>query len=575
MKKEVKKKETKKLTSKNSEQVVSVVGGQGSSSKIEMAENLQEVKAESKKISGRSRVWHIVKVITKYNALLKLNPSKLKLMLEELGPTYVKLGQLMSMRADILPLEYCKALEGLRMSVKPMPFDLVRVIIEREFGKNLNDIFLNFDEIPIGSASIAQAHKATLLNGEKVVVKVQREHIYDIMQKDIKLLKKASKLMKLSAKLGSFIDYAGLLDEMWRVAKEEMDFIHEAQNMKKLRENNLEIKYVKVPFVYEDLVTDKVLVMEYIDGCSIDDIEKLKAQEYDLGEIAYKLCENYVKQVVDDGFYHADPHPGNIKVADGKIVWIDMGMMGELSERDRMLFRTAIRAVINNDSATLKDVCLAIGNVYGEIDHMKLNQDISTFLSKYAEMDLKTMQIGDIFNDFVAIANENNVAIPKTLTMFGRGLVSIEGVIEKLDSNMNLMVVMKNYFKGQLFDKKDLESVKANAERKAYLAVKKAVEIPSLVNDYFKQWSRGESKLNVEVTINKRSMSGLSKFVNKIGMCVIMSFLILGGAMCTLAPDLLYFWGLPVASWVMFLGAFCLGFYMIFPVIKRFFQRFK
>ncbi len=252
-----------------------------------------------------------------------------------------------------------------------------------------------------------------------------------------------------------------------------------------------------------------------------------------------------------------------------------MGMMGELSERDRMLFRTAIRAVINNDSATLKDVCLAIGNVYGEIDHMKLNQDISTFLSKYAEMDLKTMQIGDIFNDFVAIANENNVAIPKTLTMFGRGLVSIEGVIEKLDSNMNLMVVMKNYFKGQLFDKKDLESVKANAERKAYLAVKKAVEIPSLVNDYFKQWSRGESKLNVEVTINKRSMSGLSKFVNKIGMCVIMSFLILGGAMCTLAPDLLYFWGLPVASWVMFLGAFCLGFYMIFPVIKRFFQRFK
>lgn len=575
MKKEVKKKETKKLTSKNREQVVSVVGEQVSSSNIEIAENLQEVKAESKKISGRSRVWHIVKVITKYNALLKLNPSKLKLMLEELGPTYVKLGQLMSMRADILPLEYCKALEGLRMSVKPMPFDLVRVIIEREFGKSLNDIFLNFDEIPIGSASIAQAHKATLLNGEKVVVKVQREHIYEIMQKDIKLLKKASKLMKLSAKLGSFIDYAGLLDEMWRVAKEEMDFIHEAQNMKKLRENNLEIKYVKVPFVYEDLVTDKVLVMEYIDGCSIDDIDRLKEQEYDLGEIAYKLCENYVKQVVDDGFYHADPHPGNIKVADGKIVWIDMGMMGELSERDRMLFRTAIRAVINNDSATLKDVCLAIGNVYGEIDHMKLNQDISTFLSKYAEMDLKTMQIGDIFNDFVAIANENNVAIPKSLTMFGRGLVSIEGVIEKLDSNMNLMVVMKNYFKGQLFDKKDLESVKANAERKAYLAVKKAVEIPLLVNDYFKQWSRGESKLNVEVTVNKRSMSGLSKFVNKIGMCVIMSFLILGGAMCTLAPNLLYFWGLPVVSWVMFLGAFCLGFYMVFPVIKRFFQRFK
>lgn len=528
-----------------------------------------------RKISGRSRVWHIVKVVTKYNAILKLNPNKLRLMLEELGPTYVKLGQLMSMRADILPLEYCKALEGLRMSVKPMLFDLVKVIIEREFGKRLDEIFLNFEENPIGSASIAQAHKATLLNGDKVVVKVQREHIYDIMKNDIKLLKKASKLIKLSTKLGDFMDYAGFLDEMWRVAQEEMDFIHEAQNMKVLKENNLGLNYVKVPNVYEDLVTDKVLVMEYIDGCNIDDIEELKANEYDLNEIAYKLCENYVKQVIDDGFYHADPHPGNIKIADGKIVWIDMGMMGELSERDRMLFRTAIKAVINNDSATLKDVCLAIGKVYGEVDHMQLNQDISTFLSKYAEMDLKSMEIGDIFNDFVSIANGNNVAIPKNLTMFGRGLVSIEGVIEKLDSNMNLMVVIKNYFKGDLFDRKDFESIKLNAERKAYLAVKKAIELPSLANDYFKQWSRGESKLNVEVTVNKRSMIGIGKFVNKIGLCLIMSFLILGGAMCTLAPQLLYFWGLPIVSWVMFFGALCIGVYMVIPLIKRFFQRFK
>ncbi|MBQ8749106.1 MAG: AarF/ABC1/UbiB kinase family protein [Clostridia bacterium] len=533
----------------------------------------KEIKTKSKK--SRSRVWHIVRVLTKYNAVLKLNPNKLRLMLEELGPTYVKLGQLMSMRPDILPLEYCQALEGLRTSVKPMPFDNVRHILEREWGEKIESVCEYIEEEPIGSASIAEVYKAKLRTGENVVIKVQREHIYEIMHKDIKLLRRASKLLKLSNKVGSLLDYEGLIDEMWKVAKEELDFLHEAENMRRLQKNNEGINYVKVPNVYEEYTTDKVLVMECINGVAIDDIDALKENEYELTEIASKLSENYVKQVIEDGFYHADPHPGNIRIEDGKIVWLDMGMMGVLSERDRVLFKNAILAVIENDASALKDICLILGNVYGEIDHIQFNQDINIFLSKYGDLDLDNMQISEIFKDFSDVANRNNIAIPKSLTMFVRGLLSIESVISKLDNTISIMQVMKTYFSNNGLARSNFENIKKSIDQKTFITSKKMLEVPALLSDYLKSWSKGQSKLNCDVNVNSKSVTSANKIVNRIALSLIMCVLILGGAVCTLSNNVTYLFGLPVVSWVMFWIAFCIGVVLIVPVIVKFFKRFK
>ena len=543
--------------------------------KKEKTKNKLKKEEKIKKVSTNSRVWHIVRVITKYNAVLKLNPEKLKLMLEELGPTYVKLGQLMSSRADIIPLEYCKALEGLRSDVKPMPFEDVKRILESEWKCNIDAVCKEISPEPIGSASIAQVHKAILTNGEEVVIKVQRENIYEIMQKDIKLLKKASKLLKLSAKLGNLMDYDGLFDEMWRVAKEEMDFKCEAENIKLFMKNNANVKYIKVPAVYEKLSTSKVLVMEQIHGYKISELENLKNNEYDFKEIANKLCENYIKQVIDDGFYHADPHAGNIMIEDGKIVWIDMGMMGRLSERNRDLFKLAVNAVINNDASTLKDICLAIGDVYGEIDHFKLNQDINMLLNRYGNLSLENIDVTSIFTEFSTIASSNNIKIPKDMTMFGRGLVSIEGVIESLDSSISLIEVVKNYFAKSFFKNLKKMTAKDEIARDVAVWLGKTMEIPKLLNEYLKSWAKGQTRLNAEVGLNNKTLTTTYSLITKATLSLLVCFLILGGSICTLSDKLKYFWGLPIVSWVMFIIAFILLIVLVVPRIKKFFKRFK
>ena len=282
------------------------------------------------KTENRQRLMEIMEVVRRHEITRGITPEKLCAIVEDLGPTFIKLGQILSMRSDILPKEYCQALTKLRSQVAPMPYEQVVSIVESSYGRPLEEVFSSFDPQALGSASIAQAHAAVLKSGENVVVKVQREGIHDIMSRDIMLLKQACKLLKYTP-VGGLVDFNQVLDEMWLVAQEEMNFQTEAANLEKFHKLNEEVNFVASPTLFREYTTTHVLVMERIDGYAIDDHEKLTQAGYDLAEIGAKLADNYVKQIMEDGFFHADPHPGNLRVRDGKIVWLDMGMMGSLS----------------------------------------------------------------------------------------------------------------------------------------------------------------------------------------------------------------------------------------------------
>ena len=409
-------------------------------------------KGESKEY--RTRLKEITSVLHKYGITRGITPQKLRMILEDLGPTYIKIGQIMSLHSDILPKRYCDELMCLRSEVTPMEFPEVKEVIEQAYGCPWNEIFAFISDTPLGSASIAQAHRAELLSGEQVVIKVQRTGIYEIMARDIGLLRKAVKLMP-PISLKGMADFDQVLDELWNVTREEMNFLTEASNMEEFARRNVDVVYVRTPKLYQEYTTMHVLVMEYIEGPAIDDKEKLLAGGYDLEEIGIKLIDNYIKQVMEDGFFHADPHPGNVKIQDGKIVWIDMGMMGRLTERDKELIGKAIRGIAENDIGMIQEAVMALGEFKEKPDQSVLYEDISELMSKYGSLDMGEIDVAEVMMDLMEVMKENKIRMPHGLTMLARGLTNMEGVLADIAPQINMIEIASRHISESMW--KDLD----------------------------------------------------------------------------------------------------------------------
>ena len=321
------------------------------------------------------RFAEIVAILQKHHLVQGLTPEKVRDIFVDLGPTFVKFGQILSMRSDILPKEYCLALETLRTDVTPMPLTEVERILTQAYARPWQEVFSDIGIRPLGSASIAQVHAATLTDGQRVVVKVQRPDLYEIMSRDVRLLKRAAVLLKYTP-LASALDFHAVLDEIWRTVQQELDFTIEADNIAEFKRLNDGVAYADCPATYPKWCTKNVLVMEYIGGHQIDDAAGLRADGYDLNEIAVKLVHNYIRQITVYRFFHADPHPGNIRVQDGKIVWLDLGMMGRISPREAELYMGIIRTIYEQDVPALTDTLLSLGQYTRMPDRQALTERI-------------------------------------------------------------------------------------------------------------------------------------------------------------------------------------------------------
>ena len=241
--------------------------------------------------SSKDRLLEIVRIIKKYDLIKNATPENLRLAIEEAGPTFIKLGQILASRDDIIPKEYCDELSHLRNQVKPMSYDKVLEILDREYKGTTFEIFSSIDEIPIGSASIAEVHKAVLKDGTEVVIKIQRENIYELMAMDVRLLKKIVSILKLDKVFDSIFNFNDIIDEMFETAKEEMNFLIEASHTEEFYEKNKNVLYIRSPKVYREYTTSKSLVMEYMDGIRINDYASLEKNGYDRDEIGKKLAD--------------------------------------------------------------------------------------------------------------------------------------------------------------------------------------------------------------------------------------------------------------------------------------------
>ena len=314
-------------------------------------------------------------------------PVELRTTLEDLGPTYVKIGQIMSSRVDLLPESYCKELEKLRQSVKPFDAKVARAIIEEETGKKIDEIYSEFNDKPLGAASMGQVHYAVLKDGTKVVTKVQRPLIADMMRQDYALLKKLAGLVNVVAddEDGQTIDLVSVIEEMEKVTEEELDCRVEANNTKFFKENCIEDEEkITCPTVIDELTTERIFTMTFVDGYTVSHKDKIIEDGYDPMAIGQVVAENFVHQVFDVGTFHADPHQGNIMVAGGTPYWIDFGMMGKVTDKDIDTIQDLVLSLLNGDAEELVTGITSLGATSSKTNRDKLIEDAEFFLSKYA-----------------------------------------------------------------------------------------------------------------------------------------------------------------------------------------------
>lgn len=524
-------------------------------------------------LSSKKRLAQIIGILKKHHLTQGIDPVKFREILEDLGPTFVKIGQIMSSRQDMFSERYCKELVKLRDNVAPMPFSVVEQVIEAEYGVSRAEIFPQMDPKPLGSASIAQVHKATLKDGRSIVAKIQRPHIYQMMERDISLVRRAVKILRLNEVLGSVVDLNIVLDEFWYTAKQEMDFLNEAHFAMRFADLNDSITYIGYPQIETDYSTSKVLVMEYIDGYQIDNFEALKDNGYDCKEIAEKLAENYIKQIVDDGFFHADPHIGNIRIRDGQIVWIDFGMMGTLTRQDKDLMKKAVIAIASSNAQKLVDVILVLGVHDDRIDYTGLYCDIETFMNKYINLDLKDINLGFAIQEVFTIAHKHRISMPKGISMLARGLVTIESTMTVLDPDINIITIAANHVSENKLKHMDLKKEFASTSQKILEAGNNGIQIPVHLNELIQMCLKGRMKINLEVMDSTVPLNTINHMVNKLTVGIVSAGLLMASSLlCTteMTPKV---FGIPAIGFIGYVTALCLGFWLLFSVIKEHHKR--
>ncbi|SKA90189.1 2-octaprenylphenol hydroxylase [Clostridium sp. USBA 49] len=368
--------------------------------------------------------------------------QRLRLALEELGPTFVKLGQIISTRHDLLPKDIIEELEKLQDSVPPFPFEEVKNVIESELGDKLENIYAKFDKESLAAASIAQVHLAQLLSGKRVVVKVQRPNIEEKIDLDIKILKDIAYFIDNHTKYGKLYDFNKMVKEFEISIKNELDFRIEGENAETFKNNFSKDKNVSVPNISWIHTTQRVLTMEYIEGIKLNDFDKFDKAGIDRKEIAYNLATSIFNQILRDGFFHGDPHPGNIMVLEGnKIVFLDLGMVGKLNQQRKNQFLKMLMGITLKNSKLIIEGIIGLDAIPNRINMKKLEKDIDVLRDKYLSIPLSEIKIGEMFNEIFNLAFFYNIVIPSEFTMLAKSLITLEGIVEKLNPDMSVLEV--------------------------------------------------------------------------------------------------------------------------------------
>jgi len=375
-------------------------------------------------------------------------PERIRLTFEELGPTFVKLGQLLSTRPDLIPEEYAEEFKKLQDHVPPVPFDMVKRVIESEFGRPLPEIFKTFNDHPLAAASIAQVHEASLPDGTEVVVKVQRPGIDKLIDTDVSILFVIAGLFEKYIEEVRVFNPTGIVEEFFKTLKKELDFIVEAGNMTRIRKNFEDRPHVIIPKVFREVSTAKVLTLEKLHGIRLSDHATLEKSNIDIRQLTHQGVQAFYKMVLVDGIFHGDLHAGNIFILeDGKIGLVDFGIVGRLNQKVRDALGNMFLALVSEDFDALVYEYLEIGIPSGKIDVDHFAKQVRELVEPYFGLPLKDVNVGRMLLDLTILASQHGLRMSQDLMLVCKAIVTIEGMGRSIDPDFDIVKEMSEFAK--------------------------------------------------------------------------------------------------------------------------------
>jgi len=499
--------------------------------------------------------------------------AKMRLVCEELGPTFVKFGQILSNRPDLIPFELALELEKLHDNVPPMPEGVAKHVVETELNDTVQNLFAWFEPTPFASASIAQVHKVTLHSGKRVALKIQRSGIHEIIAEDIKAMYNIAEILERRMPSLKSFDPIGLVKNFEDSILKEIDFINESINVQRFY-NNLKAdtsldQFAQAPKVYPKFTTTKVLALEYISGIKIDQIEALKLKNNDPKVIARRLAISYFKQIFEYGFFHADPHPGNLFVLpNGHICYLDFGMMGSMLPRDISIFGKLFIAINEKDVKGIIQSLQQLSDNAPIKDMRLLEFDINEFVEKYYVRDINENEMSTILLELKDIIIAHGLKVPTYFFLFARSLVTLEGVLNKLHPELEQFDIAKPYLRKSatqkynpiLIGKKVMNSV---VELTNYME-----EFPTDLKNAIRKINSGEVKVDLTHKGIDPMVHTLQRITKQLITAFIMVALIIGASLFIVFKINPLWNGLSLLGITSFVLAVILGFGMFMNIKK-------
>ncbi|KXS44187.1 MULTISPECIES: ABC1 kinase family protein [unclassified Candidatus Frackibacter] len=494
--------------------------------------------------------------------------KRLRLVLEELGPTFIKLGQLLSTRPDLIPQNYIEELTKLQDEVPSFEFESVIEQVEKELDCSYRELFTEIEKEPLAAASIGQVHKAYLKGGQKVVIKVQRPNIRNMIQTDLDIIFNLAKVLKQRVFTDEFLNPVEIAKEFDRLIKKELNYEIEGKNTDKFRENFADDKKVKIPKVHWDFSTKKLLVLEYIDGVKLSKVCKGETK-FNRKKLAKIGAESFMKQILIDGYFHGDPHPGNMLVTDKEqLAYLDFGIVGRIDQKTMEEIANIFLAVIRQDEDKMLDGLLNLGVLTQQIDERSLKRDINELLDEYYGVSLQDVELSRIINQMLQLAYEYRVELPSDFILLGKSLITLEGVGTDLDPEFNAIKTAKPFayklLRERLEPKRLIKDLFDDI-REFYDFI---INFPEKLDKVLRLLENRNLRIELKHLGLDELISKLDIVTNRLSISVIIAALIVGSSLVMQIDKGPSFLGLPMIGLSGYLIAGFFGILLIISIIK-------
>ena len=495
--------------------------------------------------------------------------ERMRLALEELGPTFVKLGQLLSTRPDVIPHAFVHEFEKLQDDVPSFPFEDVTDQLVRELGGPVESFFAEIDPEPLAAASIAQVHRARLISGEDVVIKVRRPGIVELVESDISALMSLARLAERHIPGSEIYDPVALVREFARTIRREMDFTREGHTIEKFRDNFAQTSWMYFPTVYWEQSARGVLTMEYVDGIKVTDRERFDQLGVDRRLIARRGADAFLEMVLSHGFFHGDLHPGNVLILpDNVICLLDYGIVGRLDEGLKTFLTDILYAIVNRDMDEVGSLLLFAGDISDNLDIRALKRDLSNIIDGYYEIPLKEIEVGRMLMEFIEIITLYNIRIQPDLMLLAKSLVLIESMGRSLNPAFNMVEHLRPVIDKALRRKYSPRSVSRDLNKILFSYLNLARNLPRDLKEFINRINRNKFKIDLEHRGLDKFTADFDRSINRLSISLILSAMIIGSSIIMQTDKGPQLFGFPVLAFTGYTTAGLIGLWLVYAIIR-------